>query len=145
MISKSVSQFQTLPGGLIVKESKSGEGKPASKGKKVSLRYVGKLDNGKVFDSNTSGKPFSFKVGGGQVITGMDSGIEGISRFLLLSVFCVDQLKKKKTSCCLLGMKVGGERTLIIPAALGYGASGAPPDIPKNARLTFDIKLLSVD
>ena len=102
MISKSVSQFQTLPGGLIVKESKSGEGKPASKGKKVSLRYVGKLDNGKVFDSNTSGKPFSFKVGGGQVIKGMDSGIEGISRFLLLSVFCVDQLKKKKNFLLLV-------------------------------------------
>jgi len=81
------------------------------------MRYIGKLDNGKVFDSNKSGKPFSFKLGAGEVIKGWDIGLQGI--------------------------QVGGERRLVIPAHLAYG-SKALPGIPKNSKLTFDIKCLSV-
>ena len=58
------------------------------------MRYVGKLQNGKVFDSNTKGKPFSFKLGAGEVIKGWDIGIQG--------------------------MQVNGARRLTIPAKLAY-------------------------
>jgi FK506-binding nuclear protein len=74
--------------------------------------------NNKVFDSNTKGKPFSFKLGKGDVIKGWDIGVAG--------------------------MKVGGQRKLTIPANLAYGSQGAPPDIPPNSTLQFEIKLLEV-
>ena len=84
----------------------------------MSVRYIGKLTNGKVFDSNTKGSPFVFRVGGGEVIKGWDVGVSG--------------------------MNVGGTLKLTIPPALAYGAKGAPPDIPKNAVLEFEVKLLEV-
>jgi len=116
---KPNTPMKTLPGGLQLQEKKLGEGKPAKKGRTVSVRYIGRLDNGKVFDSNTSGTPFKFRLGAGQVIKGWDAGIEG--------------------------MLIGGERVLKIPPEMAYGSKGAPPDIPPNARLTFEVKLLSVD
>lgn len=67
--------------------------------------------------ANKKGKPFSFKVGTGQVIKGWDIGV--------------------------LGMSVGGERRLTIPASLGYG-SRAIPGIPPNSQLTFDVKVLEI-
>lgn len=111
-------KIKTLPNGLIMEDSVIGVGPRAKSGKKVFVRYIGKLQNGKVFDSNTKGAPFSFKLGKGEVIKGWDIGIQG--------------------------MNVGGSRKLTIPAALAYGASGAAPDIPKNAVLTFEVKLLEV-
>jgi len=71
-----------------------------------------------VFDSNTKGSPFVFKLGAGEVIKGWDLGVNG--------------------------MNVGGTRKLTIPAPLAYGAKGAAPDIPGNATLTFEVKLLEV-
>jgi FK506-binding nuclear protein len=68
--------------------------------------------------ANKTGKPFSFKVGAGEVIKGWDIGV--------------------------MGMAVGGERRLTIPANLGYGSKGAPPKIPPNSKLIFDVKLLRV-
>ncbi|KAI8921631.1 hypothetical protein BC831DRAFT_418418 [Entophlyctis helioformis] len=109
---------RTLPSGLVVEDTVVGTGARATNNKKVSVRYIGRLSNGKVFDSNTKGAPFSFKLGKGEVIKGWDLGVEG--------------------------MNVGGSRKLTIPAALAYGKRGAAPDIPPNATLTFEVKLLDV-
>ncbi|KAJ1657609.1 peptidylprolyl isomerase fpr3 [Dispira simplex] len=108
----------TLPNGLMYEDITVGQGAPCKKGQRVGMRYIGKLTNGKVFDKNTGGKPFSFKLGAGEVIKGWDIGIAG--------------------------MKNGGERRLTIPAALAYGKRGAPPDIPSNATLVFDVKVVNI-
>jgi FKBP-type peptidyl-prolyl cis-trans isomerase FkpA len=101
-----------------------GKGKVAEAGKVVSVHYTGWLytpaapkQRGMQFDSSVGRGPFSFPLGGGQVIAGWDQGVAG--------------------------MKVGGKRTLIIPAELGYGTRGAGP-IPANANLIFDVELLDV-
>ncbi|KAI8349680.1 hypothetical protein BD560DRAFT_410160 [Blakeslea trispora] len=107
-----------LPNGLIIEDVKVGDGPSCKSGQRVGMRYIGKLTTGKVFDKNISGKPFNFMLGRGEVIKGWDIGVAG--------------------------MKVGGERKLTIPAPLAYGKRGAPPDIPKNATLTFDVKLVSM-
>ncbi|GAA6032345.1 hypothetical protein JCM8097_008129 [Rhodosporidiobolus ruineniae] len=109
----AASKTRTLAGGLEVTDSKEGTGAAAKSGQKVSMRYIGKLENGKVFDSNTKGSPFTFNLGRGDVIKGWDLGIAG--------------------------MKVGGERKLRIPAALAYGKQKLP-GIPANSTLIFDVK-----
>ncbi len=109
-----------LKNGLKLQDSKLGTGKEATDKSKVQIRYRGSLaSNGKVFDSNMPrGRPLPFKIGSGDVIAGFEQGTKG--------------------------MKVGGTRTVVIPAHLGYGARGAPPDIPPNATLVFDLELVSV-
>ncbi|MDQ2818955.1 MAG: FKBP-type peptidyl-prolyl cis-trans isomerase [Pseudomonadota bacterium] len=99
-----------------------GKGKVAEPGQMVTVNYTGWLympkapnKHGMQFDSSIGREPFTFGLGGGQVIPGWDQGVAG--------------------------MKVGGKRTLIIPAAMGYGARGAGP-IPANADLIFDVELL---
>ncbi|CUM47115.1 FK506-binding protein 3 [Debaryomyces fabryi] len=108
---------KTLLGGVITEDRKAGKGQTAKSGNKVGIRYIGKLKNGKVFDKNTSGKPFIFGLGKGECIKGFDLGVAG--------------------------MAVGGERRVVIPAKMGYG-SQALPGIPANSELTFDIKLVSI-
>jgi len=115
--AKKASKKTTLPSGLVIEDVKVGSGGAAKKGQKVSMRYIGKLDNGKVFDSNTKGAPFTFKLGAGEVIAGWDQGIAG--------------------------MQPGGERRLTIPAKLGYGKNGTQ-GIPGNATLTFEVKCISL-
>ncbi|KPI39279.1 uncharacterized protein AB675_5270 [Cyphellophora attinorum] len=96
--------------GITIDDRKVGTGPLAKKGSHLSMRYIGKLEsNGKVFDSNKTGKPFSFTLGKGEVIKGWDLGLEG--------------------------MQNGGERRITVPAAMGYGKKGAPPDIPPNSVL----------
>ncbi|GAM21377.1 hypothetical protein SAMD00019534_045520 [Acytostelium subglobosum LB1] len=103
------------PNGLIVKDIVVGNGMPTIKGKTVSVKYVGKLTNGKTFDSSIQ-KPFNFKLGVGEVIKGWDQGVHG--------------------------MRVGGKRQLTIPAHLAYGSQGSPPQIPGNATLVFEVELV---
>ncbi len=111
---------------LIKTDIKLGEGPEATAGHEVSVHYTGWLydeaaleHKGSKFDSSRDrGNPFEFSLGAGQVIKGWDQGVAG--------------------------MKVGGQRTLIIPAALGYGARGAGGVIPPNATLVFDVELLGV-
>jgi peptidylprolyl isomerase len=109
----------TTPSGLKYVDEVVGSGDAPEKGKKVKVHYTGTLTSGKKFDSSVDrGQPFEFTIGIGQVIRGWDEGV--------------------------MGMKVGGKRQLIIPSDLGYGARGAPPAIPPNAELIFDVELLAV-
>ncbi|PWY99122.1 hypothetical protein BCV70DRAFT_201340 [Testicularia cyperi] len=106
-----------LPSGLEIQEKTSGNGPPCKAGQKVSMRYVGRLTNGKTFDQCVSGKPFSFKLGRGEVIKGWDEGVKG--------------------------MRVGGERRLTCPPNLAYGNQKLP-GIPARSTLVFDVKLLEI-
>src|SRR5471032_1093749 len=114
---------------LIITDNKVGTGKEATLGTNVRVNYTGwlyrplaRLSHGKMFDtSRVPGRePIEFPLGGGKVIKGWEQGV--------------------------VGMKVGGKRTLIIPPELAYGAKGAPGgDIPPNSALIFEVELLSVD
>ncbi|KAJ5759641.1 hypothetical protein N7520_006797 [Penicillium odoratum] len=103
--------------GVTIDDKKLGKGVAAKSGNTVAMRYIGKLENGKVFDSNKKGKPFTFKLGRGEVIKGWDIGVAG--------------------------MAPGAERRLTIPPQLAYGKK-ALPGIPANSKLIFDIKLLEI-
>ena len=116
----------TTPSGLQYEDTVPGTGAEAAAGNHVRVHYTGWLHDpmaknlrGKKFDSSKDrGDPFSFGLGGGQVIRGWDEGVQG--------------------------MKVGGTRVLTIPAELGYGARGAGGAIPPNAMLVFEVELLGV-
>ena len=105
-------------------DTQVGTGAVATRGHDVTVNYTGWLyvngAKGKKFDSSLDhGEPFTFPLGAGRVIPGWDKGVAG--------------------------MKVGGKRTLIIPADMGYGASGTPDGtIPGGATLIFDVELLKV-
>jgi len=115
-----------MPTELKKIEVKQGTGAEAVSGKPVVVHYTGWLydaskpdQKGAKFDSSRDrGQPFSFPLGGGRVIKGWDEGVAG--------------------------MKVGGQRTLIIPPAMGYGERGAGGVIPPNATLIFDVELIDV-
>jgi FKBP-type peptidyl-prolyl cis-trans isomerase FkpA len=111
---------------LVKSDSKVGAGAEATAGRQVTVHYTGWLydggrpdHKGRKFDSSRDRKePFTFRLGGGDVIRGWDEGVAG--------------------------MKVGGARTLTIPPDLGYGQRGAGGVIPPNATLVFDVELLDV-
>lgn len=111
---------------LVKKDTKEGNGKLAEKGKAVSVHYTGWLydpaapeQKGKKFDSSLDRKiPFGFILGAGRVIKGWEEGV--------------------------VGMKEGGQRTLIIPASMGYGDKGAGGVIPPGATLLFEVELLKI-
>jgi FKBP-type peptidyl-prolyl cis-trans isomerase len=112
-------QEVTTPSGLKYEDTKVGTGAEAKAGQNVAVHYTGWLTNGTKFDSSKDrGQPFTFRLGGGQVIKGWDEGVQG--------------------------MKIGGVRKLTIPADLGYGARGAGGVIPPNATLVFEVELLDV-
>ena len=119
----AANQVIEMPDGLKYTDTKVGDGAAATAGSKVSVHYTGWLyqdgAKGAKFDSSLDrGQPFDFTLGAHQVIAGWDEGVAG--------------------------MKVGGQRTLIIPPDLGYGARGAGGVIPPNATLIFDVELLKV-
>lgn len=107
-------------------DTKVGTGEEATGGHTVKVHYTGWLykadapqKKGAKFDSSVDrGEPFVFPLGSGRVIKGWDQGVAG--------------------------MKIGGQRTLIVPAHLGYGARGAGDSIPPNAVLVFDVELLDL-
>ncbi len=103
---------------LVKEDTQVGSGTEAVKGKTITVNYTGKLVDGTVFDSSVGKQPFTFVLGGGQVIKGWDQGFDG--------------------------MKVGGKRTLKIPSSLGYGALGEGGVIKPNYDLVFDVELLNV-
>ena len=103
--------------GLYVLDVREGEGEEARSGHTVVVHYTGWLPNGMKFDSSRDrAEPFTFVLGEGRVIPGWEEGVTG--------------------------MKVGGQRRLVIPPHLGYGPIGAGDVIPPDATLVFDVELL---
>jgi FKBP-type peptidyl-prolyl cis-trans isomerase len=101
---------------LDIKTTAPGTGPAAKAGDNITVDYIGTLaDGGKEFDRSKPGKPFTLKLGAGQVIKGWDQG--------------------------LVGMKAGEKRRLTIPASLAYGPRGYPPVIPPNSALVFDVTM----
>lgn len=112
----NMNDFQATQSGLKLKDNIVGTGKEVKSGDTVTVNYLGTLENGTKFDSSYDRKtPFTTQIGVGQVIKGWDEGI--------------------------IGMKVGGKRTLIIPPDLGYGNQAAG-SIPPNSTLIFEVELL---
>lgn len=113
------------PGDANIQEMKQedvkiGGGAEATNGKRVTVHYTGTLTDGTKFDSSLDrNQPFTFTLGVGDVIQGWDLGVSG--------------------------MKEGGKRKLTIPSELAYGERGAPPVIPPNAALIFEVELLKVE
>lgn len=115
LMSKSIK----TPSGLRYIEEVIGHGAHPKLGQTVVVHYIGKLPDGKVFDSSIAGKkPFEFNLGSDRIIEGWNEGI--------------------------LTMRVGGERTLIIPPDLAYGSRGVGGVIPAGATLIFSIMLLEI-
>lgn len=116
---KKEEKVITTKSGLKYIDLKEGTGTAAKAGDTVEVHYTGWLKDGKKFDSSKdAGKPFPFKLGAGEVIKGWDEGVAG--------------------------MKVGGQRKLIIPSDLAYGKKGFPGAIPPDAELTFEVELLKI-
>lgn len=111
---------KTISSGVVIEDLRPGKGPEAKTGRKVSVYYEGRLKKtNKVFDSSKAGAGFTFNLGRGEVIRGWDIGVAG--------------------------MKVGSKRRITCPPHVAYGAKGAPPAIPSNATLVFDVELRGVN
>ena len=111
------SDTPSQPSLLGVQDIVVGEGDPAVAGDLLTVHYTGHFVDGPVFDSSYArNEPFTFRLGAGSVIRGWDIG--------------------------LVGIRVGGQRKLIVPPALGYGSSGSGP-IPPDTTLVFEIELVA--
>ncbi len=131
MTMTGCSEPPPAPGGSVAElqriDQPTGTGTMATSGNRVTVHYTGWLyddqapdQRGEKFDSSLDrGEPFTFLLGAGQVIRGWDDGVAG--------------------------MKVGGKRVLLVPAAQGYGRKGAGGVIPPNASLVFEVELLGVN
>ena len=103
---------------VVTQDVKVGTGEEATLGKVLRVNYVGRLQNGAIFDASANhGGPYEFTLGAGQVISGWDQG--------------------------LVGMKVGGQRIVVIPPALGYGSNQIGP-VPPDSTLIFQVELVGV-
>lgn len=105
---------------LKINDTVVGTGESAAAGDTVTVNYVGSLTNGQAFDAsaNHGSAGFTFTLGAGQVIRGWDEGIAG--------------------------MKVGGKRQLVIPAAMAYGNRAVGTVIPANSALIFEVEMLNI-
>jgi FKBP-type peptidyl-prolyl cis-trans isomerase len=118
-LNVDLDAMQRTPSGLYVQDVREGSGQPAQPGDRVAVHYTGWLPDGREFDSSRPrGEPFVFGLGQGEVIRGWDEGVAG--------------------------MRPNGQRRLVIPPDLAYGASGAGGVIPPNATLVFDVELLEI-
>ncbi len=112
--------YDFIPSGLVIEDVAIGHGERAKSGDDVLVHYVGRLLDGQQFDSSRSRRdPLDFALGAGDVIKGLDEGVQG--------------------------MRVGGVRKLTIPARLAYGDQGCGGVIPPNATLVFDVELLKIE
>ncbi|MCX6736714.1 MAG: FKBP-type peptidyl-prolyl cis-trans isomerase [Candidatus Parcubacteria bacterium] len=119
VFSKLNNKVYVPPGNikLQITDLREGTGEAAKVGDKLSVNYLGTLENGQQFDSSYGREPLKFTLGQGQVLFGWDQG--------------------------LVGMKVGGKRKLIVPPDLGYG-SVVRNSVPPNSVLNFEIELLEI-
>jgi len=128
-LSNILNGARVTPAGMApaysATDSVIGSGATVTSGKTVTVHYTGWLYNGNAsnlrstrFETSVGGTPFSFKIGIGQVIAGWDQGV--------------------------LGMRVGGKRTLVLPASLAYGTTGSGTVILPNAGLVFEVEVLSI-
>ncbi|RYH26697.1 FKBP-type peptidyl-prolyl cis-trans isomerase [archaeon] len=118
LLKTSPSANTRVVQGVTIEDVIVGTGQQAKSGNRIKVNYVGKFKtNGRIFDSSTK-KPFAFRLGGGEVIRGWDIGCDG--------------------------MKVGGKRLLTIPPEKAYGRAGAPPTIPPNSTLVFEVTLIDI-
>ena len=117
---KPLTRERRLAGGVVVSDVLVGTGREVKPGKRISLHYTGSLrSTGKVFDKNASLQhPLVFRQGTGEVLRGLERGLEG--------------------------MKAGGQRVIHIPSQLGYGAKGSGDEIPPDSDLSFEVKVLKV-
>ena len=103
---------------LVIDDVRLGEGKEVQSGDTVSVHYIGTTQDGVRFDNSYErGTPFEFTVGDGKVIEGWEKG--------------------------LIGMKVGGQRILVIPSRMAYGNRKVGP-IPPDSPLVFTIELMEI-
>jgi FKBP-type peptidyl-prolyl cis-trans isomerase FkpA len=104
---------------MKIEKITAGTGASPKQGQTVTVHYTGWLADGTKFDSSVDrDEPFSFVLGGGQVIPGWEQGVGG--------------------------MRVGEKARLTIPPELAYGEAGYPGAIPANATLIFEVELLSI-
>ena len=126
VLAMACSDSPTQPTGTVEKiELVLGPGLEATSGRAVAVHYTGWLADdsrpdrkGTQFETSVGRQPFSFRLGAGQVIAGWDQGSPG--------------------------MRLGGQRRLIIPPSLAYGSTGSGGVIPPNATLVFDVELVAV-
>jgi peptidylprolyl isomerase len=117
MLDVDLLEMERRPTGLYVQDVVVGEGARADSGDIVTVHYTGWLPQGIEFDSSRDGDPYEVALGYGRVIQGWDQGV--------------------------VGMRVGGQRRLVIPPGMAYGEEGRGR-IPSNATLVFDLELLDV-
>ena len=115
-----IFSYDVLSKEITILNDISGRGFEIINHTKVKVHYIGKLEDGKEFDNSYKrGEPITFQIGTRQVIQGWETG--------------------------LIGMKIGGKRTILIPPELAYGSRGAGEIIPPNATLIFEVELLEVE
>ncbi|MEO5798499.1 MAG: FKBP-type peptidyl-prolyl cis-trans isomerase [Gemmatimonadales bacterium] len=107
-----------LPSGLYIRDITVGKGATVKAGQIIKTHYWGYFTDGNLFETSEGASPIEFPIGVKAVVDGWDEGI--------------------------IGMKVGGKRQLIIPAALGYGQAGRAPKIGPNTNLVFTVQLLGI-